>query len=343
MKRFLLAAVMLPGLCFASPWDLTQGQLLADGATISNRLMPLPSGGGVDGVVVYDQASNLPKLLPMSGCALVSGVFTCTGSGGTNADWNAVSGAAQILNKPSLATVATSGSASDIASGTLNDARIPSLAIAKTTGLQTALDGKFASPSGTTAQYVRGDGTLATLPAPGTVTSVTAGTGLSGGTITTTGTISLPNTGTPSTYSGVTTDAQGRVTSGTTLSINDSPGRTLVTATNATGYQISSTRNARGCYEGSFSTTSSIGGPASASVFLETADTNSTTPGDWTTKARQTYSNTITLAVVLNQVQGNNWSICRDIPAGKFVRVRSGSITGTATASINTEQQEVLL
>ncbi len=72
------------------------------------------------------------------------------------------------------------------------------------------------------------------------------------------------------------------------MSINDTPGRSLVTTTASTGFQISTTRIARVCYEGSFSTTSTIGGPASASVFLETADTNSTTPGDWTTKAQQT-------------------------------------------------------
>lgn len=179
-------------------------------------------------------------------------------------------------------------------------------------------------------------------PGPGSVVSVTAGTGLSGGTITTTGTISLPNTGTAGTYASVTTDAQGRVTSGVALALNDSPGRTLVSSTSATGYQISSTRVAQVCYEGSFSTTSTIGGPSSASVFLETADTNSTTPGDWTTKAQQTYSNTITLAIVLNQVQGNNWTICRYIPAGKFVRLRVGGVTGTASAAINTTQQEVL-
>jgi hypothetical protein len=128
----------------------------------------------------------------------------------------------------------------------------------------------------------------------------------------------------------------------TAPSINDSPGRSLVTSTSATGYQISASRLARACYEGSLSTTSTIGGSASVSVFLETADTNSTTPGDWTTKAHQTYTNTITLAIALNQVQGNNWTMCRDIPAGKFVRIRSGSITGTASASINTEQQETL-
>lgn len=221
---------------------------------------------------------------------------------------------------------------------------LTSVTAASTYATQAALATKFTTPTGTTAQYVRGDGSLATLPAPGagTVTSVAAGTGLSGGTITASGTISLPNVGTAGTYSGVTTDAQGRVTAGSTRSINDAPARSLVTTTAATGFQVSATRDARVCYEGSFATTSTIGGPASVSVFLETADTNSTTAGDWTTKARQTYTNNITLAVVLNQVQSNNWTMCRTIPAGKFVRIRAGSISGTASATINAEQQEVL-
>jgi hypothetical protein len=163
-----------------------------------------------------------------------------------------------------------------------------------------------------------------------------------------------PNTSAVFMYDGATTLPQlgyigsglswdGTTLSAAAMSINDAPGRALVTSTSATGFQISSGRNARACYEGSFATTSTIGGAASVTVFLETADTNSTTPADWTTKARQTYSNTITLALVLQQVQGNNWSMCRDIPAGKFVRIRSGSVSGTASATINTEQQETLL
>lgn len=154
--------------------------------------------------------------------------------------------------------------------------------------------------------------------------------------------VSLPSVGTAGTYNTVTTDAQGRVTAGFALSINDAPGRSIVTSTSSTGFQISSTRAASVCYEGTFSTTTTIGGPASITVFLETADTNSTTPGDWTVKARQTNSNTLTVAVALQQQDVEPWSICRWIPAAKFVRIRSGNVTGTATAAINTEQQEVL-
>ena len=60
----------------------------------------------------------------------------------------------------------------------------------------------------------------------GTITSVVAGTGLSGGTITSTGTISLPNIGTAGTYGSstqtpvFTTDAQGRVTEVTNTTIS---------------------------------------------------------------------------------------------------------------------------
>ncbi len=57
----------------------------------------------------------------------------------------------------------------------------------------------------------------------GTVTSITAGAGLTGGTINTTGTIGMPNVGTAGTFTKVTTDAQGRVSSGTTLASTDIP------------------------------------------------------------------------------------------------------------------------
>jgi hypothetical protein len=37
------------------------------------------------------------------------------------------------------------------------------------TDLQTALNGKFNNPTGTTSQYIRGDGSLATLPTTSSV------------------------------------------------------------------------------------------------------------------------------------------------------------------------------
>lgn len=69
--------------------------------------------------------------------------------------------------------------------------------------------------SGTTTNATGGSGTL---------TSITAGTGLSGGTITTSGTLSLAPSGvTPGTYNKVLVDGFGRVTSGGSLTSTDIP------------------------------------------------------------------------------------------------------------------------
>lgn len=336
MKKIALILAAIPALTLAGPYST---QSIYRNSTDTGNIISYIGPPASAGVIAYDLANNAPYWVTLgSSLSITAGVLDAAGTPQVNSDWNASLGVAQILNKPTNVSAFTND-ANYVTSSSLTTTLG---GYATTTALTTGLAGKFNSPSGTTAQYVRGDGTLATLPSPGsgTVTSVAAGTGLSGGTITTTGTISMPNVGAAGSYSGVTTDAQGRVTGGTNMSINDNPSRSLVTSTSATGFQISSTRNSRACYEGSFSTTSTIGGPASASVFIETADTNSTTPSDWTTKAQQTYTNTITLAVVLNQVQGNNWSFCRDIPAGKFVRIRSGNISGTASVTINATQQE---
>jgi hypothetical protein len=80
----------------------------------------------------------------------------------------------------------------------------------------------------------------ANLPASGTVTSITAGTGLSGGVITGSGTISMPNVGTSGTYGSATvvpaftTDAQGRVTSVTNTPITGDNWGAQVVQTDAT-------------------------------------------------------------------------------------------------------------
>src|SRR6476661_6853329 len=81
----------------------------------------------------------------------------------------------------------------------------------------------------------------------GTVRSVTAGTGLSGGTITTTGTIAMPNVGTAGTYGTatqvpqITTDAQGRVTAVTPITISAGTVQSVTAGTGLSGGTITTT------------------------------------------------------------------------------------------------------
>lgn len=356
----------------ASDWsNVTNKPMFATVATSGdyNDLINKPSSSQVNSD--WNATSGVAAILnkPSLAAVATSGSYSdLTGlpsipAAQVNSDWTSASGVSQILNKPtSLAGYGItdayplsgnpSGFLTSISSGEVTSAlgftpynsTNPS-AFINQAGARSAVSLTTIGTSGA-ATYNSSTGVL-NVPqyasSGGTVTSITAGAGLSGGTITGTGTISMPNVGTAGSYSGVTTDPQGRVTAGVSTVINNAPGRAIVTSTSATGFQVSATRVSDVCYEGTFQTTSTIGGPSSITVFLETADTNSTAPGDWTTIARQTNSNTITLAVVLQQVDIEPWSICRKVEAGKYVRLRSGSITGTATATVNAEQQETLL
>lgn len=69
---------------------------------------------GVDGIYYFEHATLTPKQASLGGgCSITSGVLSCSGSS-SQADWNATSGPSQILNKPALATVATSGNYPDL-------------------------------------------------------------------------------------------------------------------------------------------------------------------------------------------------------------------------------------
>lgn len=272
---FMLMAIV--SFVRAAPWDVRYQQEDGSGV-IHGDWIPNNPTTGQTGLYSFDGSTGGISWVKVgSGLIVASGILSSTATAQVNSDWNAVSGVAQILNKPTV----ISAFSNDL--NFINQSQARSAISLTTTGSGAA-----------------------------TYNS-------------TTGVLNVPTPSAPAAQS-----------------INDSPGRTLVTTTSSAGFQISATRNALACYEGYIATTSTIGGPASAVVSIETADTNSTTPGDWTIKAQQAYANVIALAVVLNQQQSNNWSLCRMIPAGKYVRIRAGSIVGTASVVLNTTQQETL-
>src|ERR1700759_4885442 len=262
-----------------------------------------------------------------------------------NSDWNASSTVAQILNKPSLAAVATSGAYIDLSGkpslstvattgnfadllskpttlagyGITDGVSSASLATtlsgyATTSALSAGLNTKFAIPTGTTSQYVRGDGTLATLPASstGTVTSIIAGTGLNGGTITTSGTLSLV----PRSF-GYTTRALN------------------------TCYQISATRDAMVNYGVDVTTILTLTQGQTGTVTLCTyTDSACTTGGQTVTSGTSGLPTALSVTVGLSNL--GTVVLPGVIPAGSYVRLETMNTACTPAFSARAAQ-EVLL
>lgn len=80
-----------------------------------------------------------------------------------------------------------------------------------------------------------GSGSLSWIsPTTGSVTTIATGTGLTGGPISGSGTISIANVGSAGTYTKVTTNAQGQVVAGSTLSDSDIPSLSAAKITSGT-------------------------------------------------------------------------------------------------------------
>lgn len=189
---------------------------------------------------------------------------------------------------------------------------------------QTGQIGKILGTNGTSAVWQ--------AAATGTVTSITAGTGLSGGTITTTGTISLPNTGTAGTYSGVTTDSQGRVTAGTTLAFSSSA-RTLNTA-----FQIDASRSSFVSYTVDVASTLSLTGGQTGTCTLQYADDSGFTTNVVTVQS-SVNGNTGTLTIGLALTQTSTAALTGMVPAGKYVRIATANTAGTPTFTFRSAQE----
>ncbi|MFJ3117815.1 hypothetical protein ACIPI6_14870 [Pseudomonas protegens] len=342
MKHLIAALLLLPLLAFGAANDIVTSQRNSTDTSSIPRTVAKPPGAQ-DGLMGFNGSTVLPVHWAIGqGLTISAGALVAMPQA-----W------ADITGKPTFAVVATSGvygdlvgipttftpaahthSAGDVVSGTLATARLPALSISQTTGLQTALDSKFATPAGTTEQYVRGDGILAAFPAipGGTVTGVTAGAGLSGGTITTTGTISMPNTGTAGSYANVTTDAQGRVTAGNNRS------QAAATRSLNTAFQVSASRDAWVSYSVQITVTASIAGGQNGDVVLEIASDSGFT-ANVQTIAISGLGQTYTLAIALQGIQPQTGVVTGYVPAGYYARLRTVNITGAPSFTYRAGQE----
>lgn len=122
--------------------------------------------------------------------------------------------------------------------------------------------------------------------------------------------------------------------------LNNAPGRSIVTGTGATGFQVSSTKNSRVQYSPTMVTTASISGNASDVIVFEIAPTNSATAGDWVEISRLTNAQALTLAITLQSVQTTSGLIGGKVPAGYYAKIRAIT-SGTVTNSLVSAQEEV--
>lgn len=366
MKRIsIILLAMLPVFALAGPFDVVMTQRNNVDTANLQRTVAHPATTGVMG---YNADTQLPVYFTLGpGLSMASGVldastsaptwasitgkpaFATVATTGAYSDLSGLpvlfSGAYASLTgipatfAPSAHTQAwstitatpTTLAGFGITDGVTSSALTAALGGYATTGaLTTGLATKFNTPTGNIAQYLRGDGSLATLPAPGagTVTSITAGTGLSGGTITSSGTISLPNTGTPGTYGTLTTDVQGRVTGGTVRSFAN-PARPLNAA-----FQISTTQDASVIYTVDIAVTSLLLGGTSGRVYLEYADNSA-----MTTNLVTVNSSPNATGGVLNVTNLGGGNVSGWVPAGKWARIRTANIAGSPTYTFQGSQE----
>lgn len=128
----------------------------------------------------------------------------------------------------------------------------------------------------------------------------------------------------------------------TPKSFNYAPGRSIVTGTGATGFQVSSTRDSVVTYSTKITTTATIAGGQEGYVVLEIAPTNSATAGDWKEVGRVTNGQALSLALTLQSIQPVSGILMGIVPAGYYVKIRSVNTTGTPAYSV-LSGQEILI
>lgn len=166
MKKLPILLLLVSSIALSAGNDILFTQRNSTDTGNITRIPAHPSSPG--GFMYYDAVTLLPGYVTIgSGLTVTSGVLASSAQ--VNADWNAVSGAAQILNKPTLSTVALTGDYVDLSNR-------PTLAIVATSGAYADLSGKPSlSTVATTGAYsdLSGKPSLATVATSGAYADLT--------------------------------------------------------------------------------------------------------------------------------------------------------------------------
>lgn len=218
-----------------------------------------------------------------------------------NADWAATTGVAHILNKPTFATVATSGLYADLTGK-------PSFAAVAASGAYSDLSGK------------------PTIPAAQVNSDWSASSGIS----------QILNK--PSLATVATSGSYNDLSNKPTIPTVNTPAQSAASRSLNTAFQISSTRAAYVSYSVKLTVTASITGGQDGDVFLEIASDSGFT-ANVQTIAVAGLGQTYTLAVALQGVQPQTGCVFGFVPAGYYVRLRTVNNTGTPTYSVRAGQE----
>lgn len=316
MKKLLVLLAFISLNAFSTPYEIILQQLSSDSSQYITRFLPVPT---TNSVLIYDPITMLPTWAVLNHITYSSGTLSPDIPLFTSQLTNdsgfitSVSYPVTSVNTKTGAVVLTS---SDIGAASSSD-------------LSAGLAGKFNTPTGSSANCIRGDGSISTC---GGSPSGAAGGDLTGSypnpTLTTTGVSS-------GSYSTVTVDTKGRVSSGTNRSYSYAA-RSLNSC-----FQISSTRDAMATYAAEISTSISLAGGAQGTIYIRTYTNSSCTTGAQEV-TRVSNGQAGSLTVGLNITQTIAFSLSGIIPAGAWVQLVTENNTGTPTFTARATQ-EVLL
>lgn len=253
-----------------------------------------------DAEVHWDNVTNAPNFLTSQ----------------EKADWTSNSGASEILNKPTLSTVATSGSYNDLT----NKPTIPSAQV----------NSDWTSSSG--VSQILNKPTLATVATSGAYTDLSGRPSLA--TVATSGSYT-DLSDKPTIPSAQIQSDWNQTNTGSLDYIKNKPTRTItsVTKTLNSNFQPSSTYDVFASYSVKVTATVSLSGAQTGTVFLETSVDGST---NWVVIAQSELTWGGTLVIGLSLSMANTQTVSGFIPKNYFARIRT---SGTATMTYQSGQE----